>query len=163
MPEPLRTWLGTAHATDLFAELAGRTAGEARQECETSPAGRLPLLLLAAVITSYEQEISGDATRRNTWRLDQYAPCPRGEAGAYLDFLASLGYQLSAIEQAVADGVPYTGDNPPADLLPALDPDDPPSEPGEAVPSEQDAAGEAQPVSPASEPEESTGPAQAAA
>ncbi len=28
-------------------------------------------------------------------------------------FLASLGYQLSAVEQAVADGVPYTGEDTP--------------------------------------------------
>ncbi len=29
---------------------------------------------------------------RNTWRADRYSPCPRGDAGAYLAFLASLGY-----------------------------------------------------------------------
>jgi ParB family chromosome partitioning protein len=59
---------------------------------------------------------------KNTWRTDRYSPCPRREAGAYLTFLASIGYPLSAIEQALADGVPYTGDIPAG---PALgDPDE---------------------------------------
>jgi hypothetical protein len=47
---------------------------------------------------------------KNTWRTDRYSPCPRNEAGRYLNFLAGLGYQLSGIEQAVADGTPYTGE-----------------------------------------------------
>jgi len=53
-----------------------------------------------------------DPNRRATWREDRYSPCPRRDAGKYLAFLASLGYQLAPIEQAVADGVRYTGDNP---------------------------------------------------
>ena len=77
-----------------------------------SPA-RLPLLMLAPIAVAYEGEMTGaDATRRATWRTDRYSPCPRKDAGRYLAFLASLGYQPSAIEQAVADGVPYTGDDP---------------------------------------------------
>ena len=58
---------------------------------------------------------------RNTWRTDRYSPCPRRDAGGYLAFLASVGYQLSVIEQAVADGVPYTGDAP-ADRFPKTSP-----------------------------------------
>jgi ParB family chromosome partitioning protein len=54
-----------------------------------------------------------DAEGRNTWRTDRYSPCPRADAGTYLTFLASLGYPLSAIEQAVADGTPWTGDTTP--------------------------------------------------
>jgi hypothetical protein len=54
---------------------------------------------------------------RNTWRTDRYAPCSRAQAGHYLAFLASLGYELSAIEQAVADGTPYTGETPTNGLL----------------------------------------------
>ena len=114
MPVPLRACLGTAHASELFTELAGRPGDEAAAACDTSPAGRLPLLMLAPVITAYEHEIAGtDDGRRGTWRQDRYSPCPRTQAGAYLAFLAALGYELSPIEQAVADGVPYTGDDSP--------------------------------------------------
>jgi ParB family chromosome partitioning protein len=164
MPEPLRACLGTAHATGLFAELAGRPGEDALAECDTSAAGRLPLLMLAAVVTAYEHEISGDTTRRNTWRLDQYAPCPRADAGTYLGFLASLGYDLSVIEQAVADGVPWTGDTPPGDpLSPGSDPADPAESGGASVTGEDPPGepgpgpvGEALPVDPGSPPEEAT-------
>jgi len=56
--------------------------------------------------------MSGTEASRSTWRADRYSPCPRPDAGRYLAFLASIGYQLSVIERAVADGVPYTGDTP---------------------------------------------------
>ena len=49
---------------------------------------------------------------KNTWRPDRYSPCPRNQAGRYLAFLASLGYQLSDIEQVVAGGASYAGDTP---------------------------------------------------
>jgi ParB family transcriptional regulator, chromosome partitioning protein len=114
MPAPLRACLGTVHATELFTELTGQSGDEAAAACDTSPAGRLPLLMLAPVITAYEREIAGsDDGRRGTWRQDRYSPCPRSQAGIYLAFLAALGYELSSIEQAVADGVPYTGDDAP--------------------------------------------------
>jgi ParB family chromosome partitioning protein len=58
--------------------------------------------------------------RRSTWRADRYSPCSRLEAGVYLGFLASVGYELAPIEQAVADGVPYTGDHPGEPLITAL-------------------------------------------
>ena len=58
-----------------------------------------------------EQKTEGEG--KNTWRTDRYSPCPRREAAAYLAFLASIGYQLSVIEQAVAHQVPYTGETPP--------------------------------------------------
>jgi ParB family chromosome partitioning protein len=111
IPEPLRANLATAHASALFTELAGQEDHQALQDCDTSPAGRLQLLMLAPIVTAYEQEISApDSFRRSTWRQDRYSPCPRDQAGAYLAFLASLGHELSVIEQAVADGLPYTGD-----------------------------------------------------
>jgi hypothetical protein len=51
----------------------------------------------------------------------------------WLKFLAGLGYQLSAIEQAVADGQPYTGDGTPDTAAGA------PGEPdGSADPGDQD-------------------------
>lgn len=56
---------------------------------------------------------------RATWRTDaSYSPCPRDEAGRYLAFLASLGYQLASIEQAVANDTSYPGDNPEDRLAP---------------------------------------------
>ena len=67
--------------------------------------------MLGPVVTAYEQAMT-EGEGRNTWRLDRYSPCPRDEAGRYLAFLGTLGYQLSDIERAVADGEPYTGDTP---------------------------------------------------
>jgi ParB family chromosome partitioning protein len=119
MPEPLRLGLGTAHMKPLFAEIAGCDAGKALDSSGSCQPSRLPLLMLAPVVAAYEGEMCGaDASRRATWREDRYSPCPRSDAGRYLAFLASLGYPLAPIEQAVADGVPYTGDTPAV-----LDPD----------------------------------------
>lgn len=113
MPEPLRLGLAAAHARALFADVAGHDAGAVMEGCGTCPPSRLPLLMLAPVVVAYEGEMCGaDASRRGTWRADRYSPCPRVDAGRYLAFLASVGYPLAVIEQAVADGVPYTGDTP---------------------------------------------------
>jgi hypothetical protein len=118
MPEPLRLALSGAYAKPLFTELAGRPANLVVEGIETCPAVRLPLLMLAPIAAAYESEMSGaDATRRATWRGDRYSPCPRRDAGHYLTFLASLGYPLTPIEQAVADGRPYTGDDPATPLI----------------------------------------------
>ena len=95
----------------LFREITGRTAAAWLEACDTTPAARLPLLMLAPIVTAYESAMT-EGEGKNTWRTDRYCPCPRREAGAYLAFLASIGYQLSAIEQALADDVPYTGDSP---------------------------------------------------
>ncbi len=112
MPQPLRAYLPSAPASQLLAELAGRTGAQAAAECAASAPGRLLLLMLAPLVTAYEHEIAGDDIRRTTWRTDRPSPCPRAEAGAYLAFLAALGYELCPIEQAVADGIPYGGDTP---------------------------------------------------
>jgi ParB family chromosome partitioning protein len=113
MPEPLRLGLATAHSKPLFTEIAGQAAHDIGDGVATCPLARLPLLMLAPIAVAYEGEMFGaDANRRATWREDRYSPCSRQEAGRYLSFLASLGYQLSPIEQAVADDVPYTGDAP---------------------------------------------------
>lgn len=112
MPEPLRLGLAAAHLKPLFAEMTGTDAAKAVEGCGTCQPSRLPLLMLAPLAVAYEGEMCGaDASRRSTWRTDRYSPCPPADAGRYLAFLASLGYRLSVIEQAVADGVPYTGDN----------------------------------------------------
>ena len=70
--------------------------------------------MLGPIAAAYEHAMS-DGEGRNTWRTDRYSPCPRTEAAGYLRFLASIGYPLSGIEQAVADLTPYTGDAPAGD------------------------------------------------
>jgi ParB family chromosome partitioning protein len=113
MPDPLRTGLAGAPAGELFSVITGQPAGSWLEICETTTTARLPLLPLGPVITAYEHALS-DA---NTWRTDRYSLCSRRDASRYLTFLASIGYPLAAIEQAVADGLPYAGDNP-AEPLP---------------------------------------------
>jgi len=116
MPAALRSSLASAHSTELFSEITGRQAHLALKSCDSSPAAQLPLLMLGPVVVAYEHEMTGESGKA-TWRPERYSPCPRQDAGRYLAFLASLGYQLSGIEQAVADGTPYTGDTPPGDAL----------------------------------------------
>jgi ParB family chromosome partitioning protein len=117
MPEPLRSGLAAAHSRPLFAEITGKTADAWEGACSTVAAGRLPLLMLAPIAAAYEQAMT-EGEGKNTWRPDRYSPCPRQEAGRYLAFLASIGYQLADIEQAVADSMPYTGDTSPDEPLP---------------------------------------------
>jgi ParB family transcriptional regulator, chromosome partitioning protein len=122
MPEPLRLGLAAAPGSPLFIDVIGLHADQAADGCDTCPAIRLPLLMLAPITAAYEAAMSGTEAARSTWRADRYSPCPRPDAGRYLAFLASIGYQLTVIEQAVADGVPYTGDTP-AEPIPGDDAD----------------------------------------
>ena len=116
MPEPLRSGLAQAHSLKGFAEITGREDSGWLEMCDTAPANRLPLVMLAPIVTAYEHAMTeGDG--RNTWRTDRYSPCPRAEAASYLTFLASLGYQLAGIEQAVASMTSYTGEAPPGDPI----------------------------------------------
>ena len=119
MPDPLRAGLATAHGSQLFAQITGHDAGHWLETCDTAAGSRVPLLILAPIVTAYELAMSG-GEGRNTWRPGRYSPCPRDQAGRYFAFLASVGYQLSGIEQAVADGVAWTGDTPPGDPLTGL-------------------------------------------
>lgn len=94
---------------------------------------------------------------RNTWRTGRYSPCPRAEAGRYLAFLASLGYELSAIEQAVADEGPYTGETPPESLLGDDHNDaDPVSQParGEQDPGDAEESSDGDPPGPGAGPQD---------
>lgn len=111
LADPLRSGLASAPAKDLFARLTGHQASDWAQSCDTTPAGRLTVMALAPVIVAYEHAMT-DGEGRNTWRTDRYSPCPRREAAGYLAFLASIGYKLSDIEQAITDAVPYTGTTP---------------------------------------------------
>ncbi len=115
MPDALRRRLPNAAGRLVFTELTGKPLEAVLRDCETYPAARVPLLTLAPIAIAYESEMAGDGERRNTWRTDRWAPCSRKDAARWLQFLASLGYQLSAIEQAVADGMPYTGDDTPGE------------------------------------------------
>jgi ParB family chromosome partitioning protein len=140
MAEPLRSGLADALRRESFRQLTGQTVEAMLNSCDTSTAGRLPLVILAPIVTAYEHAMTeGDG--RNTWRTDRYSPCPRVEAGGYLALLASLGYELSAIEQSVADGTPYTGETPPDGLL--AEDQDTGNEPG---PGDPEAAGGADAV-----------------
>ncbi|MGO9219762.1 MAG: hypothetical protein ACLP5E_18665, partial [Streptosporangiaceae bacterium] len=118
MPDPLRSGLAAAPDRALFSEITGQPATSWLEACDTVAAGRVPLLMLGPVVTAFEQAMT-EGEGRNTWRLDRYSPCPRNEAGRYLAFLGTLGYQLSDIERAVAGGEPYTGDTAPGDCLTA--------------------------------------------
>jgi ParB family chromosome partitioning protein len=119
MPEPLRTGLSIAPVRMSFAEVTRQDAAKWLEICATTAAARLPLLMLAPMAVTYEYAMT-ENEGRNTWRTDgRYSPCPRTQAGEYLAFLASIGHTLTPIEQAVADGVAWTGDTPAEDPLPA--------------------------------------------
>jgi ParB family chromosome partitioning protein len=120
MPQALRDAITRAPRSQLFDQLTG---GSIRADTTGAWApGRLPLGLLAVIVTAYEDRMDGDAGRA-TWRTDQhFTQCNREEAGTYFRFLASIGYEMAPVEQAVADGVAYTGDRT-DDQLPESDHD----------------------------------------
>ena len=119
MPEPLRTGLSIAPGRVTFTEVTRQDAAKWLEISGTAAAARLPLLMLAPIAVTYEYAMT-QGEGRNTWRTDnRYSPCPRTQAGEYLAFLASIGHQLAPIEQAVTDGIPWTGDTPAEDPLPA--------------------------------------------
>jgi ParB family transcriptional regulator, chromosome partitioning protein len=121
MPEPLRRSLAAAPGLALFTEVTRQPAASWLEIADTTATARLPLLMLTPIVTAYESALGG-GDGCDTWRPDRYSPCPRGNAGTYFAFLASVGYELSVIEQAVADGVPYTGE-PPVGLVLDVDSD----------------------------------------
>ena len=100
-----------------------------------------------------------DGEGRSTWRTDRYSPCPRQEAGRYLAFLASLGYQLSDIEQAVASGSTWAGDTPPGDLIPAAPDEDASGQGAGASPGGEISVGGGTPGTPGRTSEETGGTA----
>ena len=108
MPQPLRQALAHIHGREMYRVLGGLAA----EAAGTAAQPRLWLLALAPIAACYEDQMTGSGEQRSTWRTDRYCPCPRADAGAWLRFLTQAGHQLSPIEQAVADGVPYRGDAP---------------------------------------------------
>jgi hypothetical protein len=115
MPGPLRNAMTRAPHLPLFGELTGHPSHD---QLAAWPSPRLAMIPLAVLVTAYEDQMGGESGK-TTWRSDVYSACSTSEAGAYLRFLAAAGYELSAIERAVADGVPYGGDHPTADMLAA--------------------------------------------
>ena len=116
MPEPLRSGLARAPGQVLFSHITGRTDQDWLEICQTAVTGRLPLVMLAPIVTAFESAMS-DGEGRNTWRTDRYSPCPRQQAADYLNLLVALGYELSGIEQAVAEQRLYTGETPPGQVI----------------------------------------------
>ena len=130
MPDPLRSGLAAAHSMVSFTEITGREDRDWLEACDTAAAGRLPLVMLGPIATANEHAMT-DGEGRNTWRTDRYSPSPRTEAAGYLRFLASIGYPLSGIEQAVADLTAYTGEAPAGDPITGG-----PDQPGQEGPDE---------------------------
>ena len=113
MPVPLSAELPQARLREeLFREVTGSSPEQLSEACQAAKPGRLALLQSAVVAVAYEHAITHGDAGRSTWREDRYTARPREQAGRYLAFLASLGYPLSGIEQAVADGTAWTGDDP---------------------------------------------------
>ena len=76
MPEPLRIGLAAAPGSPVFTEVTGLHADQAADGCDTCPAVRLPLLMLAPIAAAYEAAMSGTEAARSTWRADRYSPVP---------------------------------------------------------------------------------------
>src|SRR6266851_299166 len=53
MPDPLRQGLAAAHSRLLFSEITGQHADRWVEACNSTPAARLPLLMLAPLATAY--------------------------------------------------------------------------------------------------------------
>jgi hypothetical protein len=119
MPEPLASGLHTAKMRDLVPGLAGKTPGRLTELARTCPAARLPLLTLTPVVITCEHALTSD-TGTNIWRTGQHTSAIRPAAGSYLAFLSSLGYQLSSIGQAVAEGTIWEGEPAPAPAEPDI-------------------------------------------
>ena len=63
--------------------------------------------------------MDGDGGRATWWTDQRFTQCDRSEADVYLRFLENADYELSAIERAVANGEPCTGEQPEDDLTSA--------------------------------------------
>jgi len=104
MPDVLYKYLAPAPGTSAFTTVTGKKAPQMAEGCAAAAARKLPLLMLAPIVAAYEHALSVAAGSETSWRDLRFSPCSRSVAGAYFTFLASIGYQLSSIEQAVAEG-----------------------------------------------------------
>jgi ParB family chromosome partitioning protein len=121
MPEVMRRYLASAPMAAIFAEVTGKQPAQLIEACATAAPRRLPLLMLSPVAAAYEHALTTVAGGQDTWRDNRYSPCPYTDAGTYFTFLASLGYQLASIEQAVADGTPWEPGTPLMEILTSPD------------------------------------------
>ncbi len=76
MSDPLRGGLVHSRHSPLFAKLTGRDPEQFDRECDTAPAGRLTVIMLAPIVTAYEHALT-EGEGRNTWRVDQAVDSPR--------------------------------------------------------------------------------------
>jgi ParB family chromosome partitioning protein len=135
-PEPLHNGY-QSRVRDMMAGLLGvdRADGEAMGKlAHLCDKRRLPLIALATVAAPFEVY----ACQIKTWRTDTdpYDRRWRPYAAEYLGVLASFGYTLTPIEQAVVDDLEYT----PAEGRGPGRAADSPAEPAKTAP---DARGEA--------------------
>ncbi|MFF3982344.1 ParB/RepB/Spo0J family partition protein [Streptomyces sp. NPDC001828] len=115
-PKPVAQWVGDAGRRGLVKELTGYDQPAERAKAAT-PA-KLTLLNFAVLAASFEKRTS----EVRTWRTDSTArsavyelPETRSDARTWLAFLATIGYPLSSIEQAIVDDEPYQDGVPEAD------------------------------------------------
>jgi ParB family chromosome partitioning protein len=120
MPDILHRFLTSAPGTNAFATVTGKKAPQLAEGCATATARKLPLLALAPIVAAYEHALSVASGSETSWRDLRFSPCSRSVAGAYFTFLASIGYELSAIEQAVADERDWQPGTPLIDILAGL-------------------------------------------
>ncbi|MCX4515905.1 hypothetical protein OHA27_37950 [Streptomyces sp. NBC_01619] len=114
-PKPVQSWSGDVSRVALLAELLGQQKTDpAAERAQWAPGnatpGRLMLLNFAVLAACHEKKLDDV----QTWRHD--APqwdseATRADARVYLAFLGELGYPLTAIEQAIITGEPFTLQN----------------------------------------------------
>jgi ParB family transcriptional regulator, chromosome partitioning protein len=63
MPDPLRQGLAAAHSRLAFSEITGHHADRWAQACDTTPAARLPLLMLSPAAVAYEEAMTAGKAR----------------------------------------------------------------------------------------------------
>jgi ParB family chromosome partitioning protein len=136
-PEPLHN-AQQGKVRDMTAGLLGieRADGEAMGKlAHLCGKARLPLIALAAVAAPYEVY----ACQIKSWRTDTdpYDRRWRPYAAEWLGVLASFGYTLTPIEQAVVDDVEYT---PAENRAPSRESEAPHEQPQDAAETETEAA-----------------------
>ncbi|MBB2749183.1 UNVERIFIED_ORG: ParB family chromosome partitioning protein [Microbispora rosea subsp. rosea] len=109
MPEPVRDRLASASNSELWAKFAGKQVDA--EAVATARPGKMQLLALLPIAVAFEHQMTLAGEARNTWRSDKWSPCTPADARRWLEFLIEAGYKPCPIEQAVAYGLPYVGDD----------------------------------------------------
>jgi ParB family transcriptional regulator, chromosome partitioning protein len=87
MPEVPRRYLSSALMSPAFDATTGQQGPQMIEACATAPSRKLPLLMLAPIVTAYEHALSVLAGSQDTWRDNRFSPCPYADAGTYFNFL----------------------------------------------------------------------------